>query len=113
GPEGFVWGALAGAFAGNFALQWWGARRVGMRWIGGTGWRHPALGEYLKIALPLMIGQSIVVLDETFMSVFGNRVGDGAQTHLQYARRTMLVPVGAIAQAAGVAAYPTLARLFA
>jgi len=113
GPEGFIWGALVGAFAGNFALQWWGARRVGMRWIAGGGWSHPALGEYLRVALPLMIGQSIVVLDETFMSVFGNRVGEAAQTHLQYARRTMLVPVGAIAQAAGVAAYPFLARMFA
>ncbi len=113
GPDGFIWGALVGAFVGNFGLQWWGARRVGMQWIGGTEWGHPALAEYLKIALPLMIGQSIVVLDETFMSIFGNRVGQAAQTHLQYARRTMLVPVGAIAQAAGVAAYPFLARLFA
>jgi putative peptidoglycan lipid II flippase len=113
GPDGFIWGALAGAFAGNFALQWWGAQRVGMRWVGGTQWNHPALAEYLKIALPLMIGQSIVVLDETFMSVFGNRVGEAAQTQLQYARRTMLVPVGAIAQAASVAAYPYLALLFA
>jgi putative peptidoglycan lipid II flippase len=63
--------------------------------------------------VPLMIGQSIVVLDETLMSVFGDLVGDGAQTQLQYARRTMLLPVGVIAQAAGVAAYPFLARLFA
>jgi putative peptidoglycan lipid II flippase len=112
-PEGFVWGALVGAFVGNFAIQWWGARRVGMRisWLG--GWRHPALVQYLAIALPLMIGQSIVVLDETFMSTFGDLVGDGAQTQLQYARRTMFVPIGIIAQAAAVAAYPLLARLFA
>jgi putative peptidoglycan lipid II flippase len=112
-PEGFIWGALIGAIVGNFALQWWGARRVGMRLGGDVPWRHPVLREYLLIALPLMIGQSIVVLDETFMSVFGDLVGDGAQTHLQYARRTMFVPVGVIAQAAGVAAYPFLARLFA
>ncbi len=112
-PEGFIWGALAGAFLGNFALQWWGAHRVGMRLSFGLPWRHPVLREYLLIAIPLMIGQSIVVLDETFMSVFGDLVGDGAQTQLQYARRTMLVPVGVIAQAASVAAYPFLARLFA
>jgi putative peptidoglycan lipid II flippase len=112
-PEGFAWGALAGAFVGNFALQLWGARRVGMSLGGVSGWTHPALREYVLIALPLMIGQSIVVLDETFMSVFGDLAGDGAQTQLQYARRTMFVPVGAIAQAAAVAAYPFLARLFA
>ncbi len=112
-PEGFIWGALAGAFVGNFALQYWGARGVGMRWVPGTSWSHPALGEYLRIALPLMIGQSIVVLDETFMRVFGNKVGEAAATQLQYARRTMMVPVGVVAQAAAVAAYPFLARLFA
>jgi putative peptidoglycan lipid II flippase len=112
-PEGFAWGALAGAFVGNFALQWWGARRLGMQLVRGTPWRNPVVWEYIKIAFPLMIGQSIVVLDETYMSIFGDLSGDGAQTHLQYARRTMLVPVGVVAQAAGVAAYPFMARLFA
>ena len=112
-PEGFIWGALVGSMVGNFALQWWGARRVGMHRRPGTPWRHPAVLEYLTLALPLMIGQSVVVLDETFMSVFGNRAGEAAQTHLQYARRTMLVPVGVLGQAAGVAAFPFLARLFA
>ena len=112
-PEGFIWGALAGAFVGNFAVQYWGARRVGMRFSSRTGWKHPALSRYVTIAVPLMIGQSIVVLDETFMSVFGDLAGDGSQTQLQYARRTMFVPVGVIAQAAAVAAYPFLARMFA
>jgi putative peptidoglycan lipid II flippase len=84
-----------------------------MRLSLGIPWRHPVLKEYLLIALPLMIGQSIVVLDETFMRVFGQFVSEGAATELNYARRTMLVPVGVIAQAAGVAAYPFLARLFA
>lgn len=112
-PEGFIWGALIGAFVGNFALQWWGARRMGMRLTWSAGWMHPAVRQYVIIAIPLMIGQSIVALDETFMSIFGDLVGDGAQTNLQYARRTMLVPVGLIAQAAAVAAYPFLARLFA
>ncbi len=112
-PEGFAWGALVGAFVGNFALQYWGARRLGMRLIRGTPWGNPVVWEYIKIAFPLMIGQSIVVLDETYMSIFGDFAGDGAQTQLQYARRTMLVPVGVVAQAAGVAAYPFMARLFA
>ncbi len=112
-PEGFIWGALAGAFVGNLALQVWGARRVGMPVRLAASWRHPAVKTYLLIAVPLMIGQSIVGLDEVFMSVFGSMVGEGAQTDLQYARRTMMVPIGVIAQAAAVAAYPTLARLFA
>ena len=112
-PEGFVWGAVAGAFIGNFAIQWWGARRIGMHFDLADGWFPPAVRQYVALAIPLMIGQSVVALDETFMSVFGDLVGDGTQTHLQYARRTMLVPVGIVAQGAAVAAYPFLSRLFA
>ena len=112
-PAGFIWGALIGAFVGNFALQIWGAHRVGMPLRMHASWTHPAIGSYLAIALPLMLGQSVVALDEIFMSVFGQMSGTGSQTNLQYARRTMLVPIGVIAQAAAVAAYPTLARLFA
>jgi putative peptidoglycan lipid II flippase len=112
-PAGFIWGALAGALVGNLALQIWGASKVGLRIEWSASWRHPAVRSYLAIALPLMLGQSVVALDETFMSVFGAMVGDGVATELQFARRTMLVPVGVIAQAAAVAAYPTLARLFA
>lgn len=112
-PAGFIWGALAGAFVGNLGLQVWGATRVGMHLDMRAPWRHPAVRQYVLIALPLMLGQSIVALDEVFMSVFGSMVGEGAQTELQFARRTMFVPIGVIAQAAAVAAYPTLARLFA
>lgn len=112
-PAGFIWGALAGAFVGNLLLQMWGAKRVGMKLSLSVPWRHPAVLAYVVIAFPLMLGQSVVALDELFMSVFGGLVGEGTQTHLQIARRTMFVPIGVIAQAAAVAAYPTLARLFA
>jgi putative peptidoglycan lipid II flippase len=78
-----------------------------------SSWTNPAILTYLAIALPLMLGQSIVALDELFMSVFGEMAGTGSQTNLQYARRVMFVPIGVVAQAAAVAAYPTLARLFA
>lgn len=112
-PEGFVWGAVAGAFVGSLALQWWGARRVGMRFDFSGGWFPPAVKQYVLLAIPLMIGQSIVALDESFMSIFGGLVGEGTQTHLLYARKTMLVPVGIIAQGAAVAAYPFLSNLWA
>ncbi len=112
-PAGFIWGALVGAFVGNLGLQVWGSTRVGMRFDFSARWRHPAVWMYIVIAFPLMLGQSVVALDETFMSIFGAMVGEGAATELQFARRTMFVPVGIIAQAAAVAAYPTLARLFA
>lgn len=113
GPAGFVWGALAGAAVGNFLLQWWGARRDGLRLDFGGGWWDASVREYLVLALPLMLGQSAVALDEFFVRVFGQFAGEGATAGLQYARRINMVPVGVIAQAAGVASYPFLAGLFA
>ncbi|MDX1448498.1 MAG: lipid II flippase MurJ, partial [Acidimicrobiia bacterium] len=44
---------------------------------------------------------------------FGQFGPDGTTAGLQYARRLMMLPVGVVAQAAGVAAYPFLAGLAA
>jgi putative peptidoglycan lipid II flippase len=112
GMEGFCWGVLAGAFLGNFVLPCLGARF-------GHGLRlhfslyHPGLKRFFLLALPLMLGQSLVVLDEQLVRVFGSMAGIGAISWLNYARRIMLVPVGVVAQAAGVASYPFLADLLA
>ena len=113
GADGFAWGALAGAFVGIFALQWWGAHREGLRLPGSPTGRHPAVRRYFALAIPLMLGQSLVVLDEQLGRAFGSLTEDGGVSWLTFGRQTMLVPVGVIAQAAGVAAYPFLARLAA
>lgn len=112
GMEGFCWGVLAGAALGSFALPLLAAARGGgvrLRPV----LRHAGVRRFALLALPLMIGQSVVVLDEQFVRVFGSMTGEGAVSLLHYARRIMLVPVGVVAQAAGVASYPFLAALAA
>ncbi len=111
--DGFVWGALAGAVIGNFGIQWWGARRVGLRWVKGVAWNHPAVRTYVGLALPLMVAQSVTVLDEQFIRFFGQLTGEGGISALSFARVLNMVPVGMVAQAAGVAAFPFLASLAA
>jgi putative peptidoglycan lipid II flippase len=54
----------------------------------------------------------VAVLDEQFVRFFG-QADTGATAALSFARRLNMVPVGVIAQAAGVAAFPFLAGLFA
>lgn len=112
-PAGFIWGALVGAIVGNFGLQWWGAHRLGTRLERGVPFVHESVPEYFTLALPLMLGQSAVALDDVFARVFGALGGVGDVSGLNYARRVNMLPVGVIAQAAGVAAYPFLTRLFA
>jgi putative peptidoglycan lipid II flippase len=112
GMEGFCWGVLVGAFLGNLLIPY-----LAVRYGGGlrlrVSWSHPGLSRFGVLALPLMIGQSIVVLDEQFLRVFGSLAGVGAISWLSYARRIMMVPVGVVAQAASVASYPFLAELAA
>jgi putative peptidoglycan lipid II flippase len=110
-PEAFLIGAVAGAAVGNFGLQWLGARRTGT-WFTRTAPGESSVREYVVLAIPLMIGQSVAVLDEQFVRFFG-QVEAGATAALSFARRLNMVPVGVIAQAAGVAAFPFLASLAA
>jgi putative peptidoglycan lipid II flippase len=76
GPESFLWGAVAGSAVGNFGLQWLGARRTGT-WFTRVPAGESSVKEYLLLALPLMLGQSIAVLDEQFVRLFG-QVDQGA-----------------------------------
>lgn len=112
GMAGFCWGVLVGAFLGNFFLP-----LTAVRYGGDFRWRwvlwHPSLKKFLLLALPLMVGQSVVVLDEQLVRIFGSLAAVGAISWLNYARRLMLVPVGVVAQAAGTASYPFLAEAYA
>jgi putative peptidoglycan lipid II flippase len=110
--EGFAWGALAGAFLGPFLaplLDAW--RRVRLRL------RFAPLDRvflaYLVVAAPLMLGQSLLTVDEWYERWFGALLGEGTVAHLSYARRLMLVPVAVVGQAIAAAALPTLSRLWA
>lgn len=111
GMDGFCWGVLAGAALGSFALPVLAVRAGGLRFS--PRFSHPAMKRLLLLMLPLMLGQSIVALDEQFVRFFGGLAGPGEASLLNYARRIMLVPVGVVAQAAGLASYPFLALLAA
>ena len=111
GMEGFCWGVLIGAALGSFLLPMFAVRSGGMQFR--FNLKHPLLKKLLLLALPLMLGQSIVALDEQFVRIFGSLTGEGGVSLLNYARRIMLVPVGVVAQAAGLASYPFLAALAA
>ena len=113
GMEGFAWGVLAGAFAGNFLVQLWGARRVGMVFRPALDFRHPDVGHYLRLTLPLMVGLTMTFSTEIFFKFFGSFLPRGGIAALNYGLRIMLMLVGLFGQAAGVASYPFMARLAA
>jgi putative peptidoglycan lipid II flippase len=113
GAEGFAWGALAGAALGPFAAALIEARRVGALHIRlrVAPFDRDFL-RYLVVALPLMLGVSLITMDEWYDKWFGGLHATGTVSHLVYARRLMLVPVGVVGQAIATAAYPLLSRLW-
>ncbi|MCL2102700.1 MAG: murein biosynthesis integral membrane protein MurJ [Syntrophorhabdaceae bacterium] len=113
GMAGFAWGVVAGAFLGNFILQLYGARRGGLVFRPLFDLSSPALREFIKLSIPIMIGFSLIVVDEWALRWFGSFLVAGSITWLNNARRLMMVPVGIFGQASGVASYPFLTELMA
>jgi putative peptidoglycan lipid II flippase len=113
GMDGFAWGVVAGAFLGNFALQLHGARGGAFLYRPRFDFADAGLREFIRLSIPIMLGFSLVMVDEWTTRVFGSFLLVGAITWLNNARRLMLVPVGIFGQASGVASFPFLSELMA
>ncbi len=112
GAEGFAWGALLGAAVGPFLLPLFDLRRAGLR----LGIRFaPADSDFLAYlwrAAPLILGLSLLTVDEWYDRWFGQLAGEGAMARLRYARQLMLFPVAVVGQAVATAALPAFSRLW-
>jgi putative peptidoglycan lipid II flippase len=110
GVEAFAWGALVGAWAGSLGSALHEARgrlRIGFRVaLGDADFRR-----YLVVALPLMLGVTLVTADEWYGRWFGGVLGTTAIATLVFARRIMQVPVGLVGQAVATASLPAFSKL--
>jgi putative peptidoglycan lipid II flippase len=111
GAEAFAWGVFSGAAFGAFAIPLGVCLKGGMRWRPTLRLSNPDLKRYLLLALPVMIGQSIVALDSALWKWQATELPEGAVSALTYAYRLLNVPAGMFGMAVGAAAYPTLVRL--
>jgi putative peptidoglycan lipid II flippase len=113
GAEGFAWGTLLGAIVGPLltaVLE--AARAPGVSLRMRVAPAAPVFRAYLLLALPLMLGVSLFVVDEWYDKYFGQFAGAGAMAALGYARLLLQLPVGVIGQALATAALPYLAQLW-
>ena len=111
GMEAFAWGVLAGAMAGNLAVQLWGAWRCGLIYRPTWDFRHPDFKKYVWLTLPLMLGLTMTFSSEFLFRFFGSFLAAGNIAVLNFGLRVMLILVGLFGQAVGTASYPFLARL--
>lgn len=111
GMTGYCAGVTLGAFLGALVLPAAIAFKKGMH-FSLVLW-HPKMLNFLYFALPLMLGQTIVMLDEQFLRVFGSLLGEGNVALLNYGRRIAQVPISLVGQALAAASYPFLVNLLA
>ncbi len=113
GPLGFAWGILLGAFCGNFLLPLLAARRGPRaqrpRFVFRFTPGDPAVRRFFLLALPIMFGVSLPVVDQQVVTFFASYLAKGTVTHLENANRLMIAAQGVLGQAAAVAAFPYLA----
>ena len=109
GVAGFSWGVLAGAALGALlvplAFAW-----TRVRFRPRLDLADPELRGYLLATAPLLIGVSLLTVDEWMVRYFGATLGVGAITHLSNARKLMLVPASLIGQSVSYAILPSLSN---
>ena len=113
GIDGLSVGVMVGAFSGPFLVCYLLAGKS-IRYKLSFNLKSPDLREYIKLNLPLMIGISLLTVDQFFIRFFGARSGisEGTITCLNYSRTVMLVPIALVGQAAGQVSLTYLAQLW-
>ena len=112
---GFSVGVLVGCFFSHGILQIWGLKKLGYKIAPLFDFSDEIKKEikrYIWLTLPIMFGFSLVVADEWFSKYFASSMGERAVSWLHYARIEMRIPIAVIGQAAGIASFPFLARLW-
>lgn len=109
--EGFAWGVLAGAFLGPFLLPLIVNLRAGVRWSPVLDLRDPDLRITGVRFVAVMLGGSMLVLDDTWLTHYGSTMAGGSVALLGYAKTLMKAPMGIFGSAVGFATYPALTRL--
>jgi putative peptidoglycan lipid II flippase len=116
GIGGFSVGVLVGAFFSHGVLQWVGVSRVGYSSLPLWDFSAPilkAIRKYFWLTFPLMLGFSLVATDEWISKYFASQMENRAISWMAYARTEMRIPVAVIGQAAGMASFPYMSRLWA
>ncbi len=111
GIYSLAWGVLGGVILGSALLNSLGAFRTGLRYHPVVGFREATFLEWFHLSLPLMIGVSLVFLDNYFLSYFGS-MQTGGITLIGNAKDLFNAPFNVIGPAAGAASLPFFASLF-
>lgn len=111
--SGYSWGALIGAFIGNFCFQLVAMRRIGAKFMFSLDIRHEGARRVFALMLPVILGLSLPQVDVQLNKYFATLLNAGSVTALDNANRLMQVPYGVLGTAFAIALFPTLSALAA
>jgi putative peptidoglycan lipid II flippase len=111
--SGYSWGALVGAFVGNFLVQVIAMRQIGMRFRPSLDVAHAGARKVFALMLPVILGLSLPQVDVQINKYFASMLNSGSVTALDNANRLMQVPYGVLGTSFAIALFPTLSALAA
>lgn len=111
GVSSLAIGTVVGAFFGPFLLNYFYARRAGVRYRPILDFGDPGLREWVRLSLPLIVGVSLVTADGWIIAHFASGTS-GAVSLMSYAKQLFGAPMSVLAQGAGAASMPFFASLW-
>jgi putative peptidoglycan lipid II flippase len=112
GVRGVAIGVVAGALL-HLLVQLPGLRGQEASYTFGLGLENPAVRQVARLMGPRVLGLAVTQVNFWVNTNLASAFGEGAVSALEYAMRIMLLPLGVVAQAVGIAAFPTFAELVA
>lgn len=112
GITGFAVGVVVGAYL-NFLAQIPVLMQIGVHYQFVIDLHHKGVHDFFRLALPVVLGLSIIYLNNFVTQNLGSRLAEGTITALQNANRLMELPIGIFAIAIASAYFPTLTELVA
>jgi murein biosynthesis integral membrane protein MurJ len=99
-----------GAVGAHAALQWYGARRAGVRLRPRAGWRDPEVRAVLRRTLPSLAQAALAAVQLLILLIFANRVAGGVVA-FQLALNFYFLPIALGATPVALSLAPRLSRM--
>ena len=99
------------SFIGFFLIQVPSLVMCGYRYKPVLGLKHPAVRSALKGLIPIILGVAVFQVYFALNRVFASALEKGTISHLNYANRVMLLPIGIFVSSIAATIYPSLSEL--
>ncbi len=107
GIAAFSIGVVIGAL-GNFLIQWFSLRKVGMHYVPSLNLRHPGFKKIVILMVPVLIGLSANELSLFVNLRLASGLDDGLLSALRTAQRFMQLPISIFAISIAMTLFPVL-----